>query len=91
MKTISIAWREVGIMFGAMALQYFLATLNIRACAQANYLWTLLSDAAIAANGFLITKKIVESKSKIGFAAYIVGGMVGSQVGIVITKLLYGQ
>ena len=83
--------REFFLLFGVQFLQYFLATLNIRACAQANYLYTLLSDMLLAANGFFITKRIVESKSKWGLAGYVLGGAAGSQVGIIITKLFLHQ
>lgn len=83
--------REFLFLFIVMFLQYFLATLNIRACAQANYLFTALSDMAIAANSFYLIKRVGESKSKWGLAGYIIGGVIGSQLGIYVTKLLYHQ
>jgi hypothetical protein len=83
--------KEFCLMFAVQFLQYFLATLNIRACAQANYLYTALSDLLLAGNSFLIIKRVAESKSKAGFAGYVLGGAVGSQVGILVTKMLYHQ
>jgi hypothetical protein len=83
--------REFLFLFSVMFLQYFLATLNIRACAQANYLFTALSDMAIAFNSYFLIKRVADSKSKLGLAGYIIGGAIGSQLGIYVTKLLYHQ
>jgi hypothetical protein len=82
--------REFFLMFGVQSLQYFLITVNLRAASQGLYFWTAVSDMLCAANGFFLIKRVAESKSKLGFAGYVLGGATGSIIGIWLSKMVYG-
>lgn len=81
--------REFIILFVVQFFQYFIATFNIRACAQANYMATLTTDLLLAGNSFFIIKRVAESKSKYGVVGYILGGALGSQAGILASLFIF--
>ncbi len=72
-------------------VQFFIIVANTRAYTQGHYFWTAVTDMALCIIGFTVTKRIAESKSwqdRIGFA---LGGTLGAQAAIYITKLIYGM
>lgn len=76
---------------GLMFVQYFLVVANTRAFTQGNYAWTAATDAVLLVSGFFTTQLVARAKSKSAMIWYIVGGTIGSQVAIYITKLVYGS
>lgn len=72
-------------------MSYFLLTIDFRATAQANILWSIISNAAIALLTFTILKRIVEAKTKMECFGYIVGGTLGNVLGIYLTLWIFGK
>jgi len=66
-------------------------TINFRAVAQANYLFTGISDFIISIVSFFIMKKVAEAKSKSAMFGYALGGACGSLIAIFVTKIIYGK
>lgn len=76
------------ILFFTQILMYMILCVNYRAVAQGNYLQSVISDFMIASASFFIIKKIAKDESKgvwmwLGFA---MGGVVGTIIGIWISK-----
>ena len=78
-------------LFLLMFLEFFLLVANTRAYTQGNYLWTAITDGILLITGFVVTRKIVESKSLWDRVWYVAGGILGSITGIAVTKAIYGQ
>lgn len=74
------------LVFGAEALMFLVATVNMRACAKGWVRSTILTDAAIAGLNFSLIKWIAETGSLPEHGAYIAGAMVGSAVGMWATR-----
>lgn len=79
------------LLFGAQFLSYFLIVANTRAYTQGRYVWTAVTDTAIALIGFYTMKWISEGEdNRLATAMfYAMGGMLGSLVSIWVTKLVY--
>ena len=75
----------------AMCVSYLLVGFNIRACAQARYGWTAVTDAAIALFGFYIIRWVVSATTTIEVVGYVVGGVIGGALGIFISKRVFGE
>ena len=61
--------------------------INIRAVAQADYLTTAVSDGLVAAINFFVIKRISQTEDSINqWIGYIVGSVIGSMLGIYISK-----
>jgi hypothetical protein len=73
-------------VFGAEALMFLLATINIRACAKGWTQATVLTDALIAGLTFSLIKWIAETGTLAEHGAYIAGAVVGSVAGMQITR-----
>jgi hypothetical protein len=74
-------------VIGALELvAFFLATINFRACAKGFVKATVLTDVLISANGFLLTKMIVEAKTPGEMGSYVLGAALGSIIGMRITR-----
>lgn len=80
------------IAFAIQMLLYLLIVINFRAITQANLLWMTLSDAVIAAMNFFIIRKIATSPNSIVmFFGYTLGSVVGSILGIILSKTILGS
>jgi hypothetical protein len=75
--------------FAIQFVQYLLVTINMRAVAAGKYVWTAVTDATFAGFGFLLIQKVAETHSHGAWAGYVAGGIVGSQVGIWVSKRLW--
>jgi hypothetical protein len=76
-------------MFIVQLAFYTILCINYRAVAQANILWSVISDFFIASMNFLIIRKIAKSgNSMVLFWGYGFGSAVGSVVGIVVSKMI---
>jgi hypothetical protein len=78
-------------LFALNCMQFFVIVANTRAYTQGNYAWTAITDMVFCTLAFTITKNVAESKTKWDRLGYIVGGTVGAQLAIYVTKKLYGS
>jgi len=77
------------IMFVVQLLLYTLLIFNCRAVAQANILWSVISDFLYASANFLVLRKIAKSEdSVVLFLGYTLGSAAGSVTGILLSKIL---
>ena len=78
-------------MLGIQTLSYGLLVINYRAVAQAHYIWSALSDFAIATLGYFVLKHLASSDSTLHqWLGYALGGVVGSLFGIWLSKVMLG-
>jgi TPP-dependent 2-oxoacid decarboxylase len=70
--------------------QFFIVVANTRAYTQGQYLYTAITDLVYCIMAFTVTKAIAESKTNWDRVGYALGGMLGAQLSIYITKMLYG-
>lgn len=75
------------LIFLAELLVFLLATVNQRATAKYKVGLTLASDAGIAAIGFTLVKWIVEASSPVEQVVYVGGAVLGSYIGMRLTKI----
>ena len=69
-----------------MCANYGLFAVNMRACAQGRYFWTVATDILIAVLSFTMIRMIGEAGSAMEMASYAAGGGAGSVLGMWITK-----
>lgn len=69
------------------AVNFLLITVNYRAVAHVQYPYAILTDGAICLLGWTLLKKITEAKGWAARAGYVCGGMVGSFLGIWVTRV----
>ncbi len=72
-------------------ISYFGLTIDYRVVAQGNYGWSIATSAFLGFLAFTIIKRISESKSRIEEFGYVIGGIIGTLVGIYISKLILGR
>lgn len=81
--------KEFLIMFGIQVTSYSLLCINFRAVAQAHYFWASLSDFAIATLSYFVIKRIATSDNTFHqWLGYALGGVIGSILGIWLSKLI---
>ena len=80
---------EFCIFFAVQFIQYLVITVNMRAVAAGKYTWTAITDALVAGLGFFLIQHVASSHSKYAWAGYVIGGLIGSQGGIWISKRLW--
>lgn len=76
------------VLFLAQASLYSLMCVNMRAVAQADYRWSLLSDFAIASLNFLVIRHIaseLEGNGWSNWSGYVLGSLLGTTAGIWIS------
>jgi ABC-type nitrate/sulfonate/bicarbonate transport system permease component len=84
--------KEFLIMLGIQTLSYGLLVINYRAVAQAHYMWSALSDFAIATLGYFVLKHLATSASTVHqWLGYALGGVVGSIFGIWLSTVMLGS
>ena len=80
------------LLFFVQVVLTFLAAFNMRSIAQANYIWTGITEVIIAFLGFFAISEIasnIDRKSKcVGF---ICGSLVGSLLGVYVSKVILKQ
>jgi hypothetical protein len=75
--------------FAIQFVNYLVVTVNMRAVSAGKYRWTAITDGAIAGVGFLAIKEVATAHSSLAWAGYVFGGIIGSQVGIWLSKRLW--
>lgn len=84
--------RTFVVFFALQFTLYLLVTLNIRAIAQARSVWTILTGTLISAAQFWIIRKVgTSADNSIAWLGFVVGGAVGSFLGIWLSKRLFGE
>jgi hypothetical protein len=80
-------WRSFA-KFGALqSVNFVIAVANIRALAHLQYGWAVLTDGLICILMWTIIKQIGEARDPYAKVGYVLGGMVGSLVGMWITNM----
>jgi hypothetical protein len=84
--------KDSALLFCVQIVSYGLMVINFRAVAQANYIWSGITDFAIATFSFFIIKKIAKSDDSFHlWLGYALGGLVGSLLGIWISLKIHGH
>ena len=85
-------FKDAAVMFLIQLTSYTLLVINYRAVAQAHYLWSGVTDFAIASFSFFVIKKIAKSDDSLHlWLGYATGGLAGSFLGIWVSLLIHGQ
>ncbi len=79
-------WRNAGMLFVLMVVNYGLNTVAFRMVARGSYIGVAASDAMLAWWGFAMVKRITVADSRIEKLAYVVGGVLGSLIALRLTK-----
>lgn len=73
-------------------ISYSLLCINFRAVAQAEYIQSAVSDFMIASLNFFVIKKIAQGQDHTHqWAGYATGSVIGSFLGIYLSKVLLGS
>ncbi|HOD62465.1 MAG TPA: hypothetical protein PKG96_10250 [Bacilli bacterium] len=85
--------KEGIVLFGAQMTSFAVISINYRAIAQANYLWSVLTDIVVASISFFVVRRIAKSNANsiaqwIGFT---IGSAVGTVIGILVSKIILGS
>lgn len=85
--------KEAAILFGAQMTSFAVISINYRAVAQANYLWSVLTDIVIASLSYFVVRRIAKSNGN-SFAqwfGFAFGSAVGTIIGIFVSKIILGN
>lgn len=77
--------RAAAMLATMMVVQFALLTMNYRFIAHSNYVGAVATDAAIAALGWSILKRVQEATSWHERTGYVIGAALGSVIGIWLT------
>lgn len=84
--------KEGAILFGAQMLSFAVITINYRAVAQAEYVWSALTDIITAALSYFVIRRIIKSKSSVAqWIGFTIGSATGTVIGIFISKIILGN
>lgn len=77
------------LLFFIQVLLNVVIVFNLRAIAQANYTWTILSEVVIGMLALLTLKSLIDDSNKREKAVgYIFGNVVGSIIGIFLSQII---
>ena len=80
------------ILFFIQVMLTFVAAFNMRSIAQANYEWTILSEIIAGLMIFLSVREIADRANSVQkCTGFILGSVVGSVIGIFLSKLILKQ
>jgi glycerol uptake facilitator-like aquaporin len=83
--------KEFSVLFVLQVFGYLLITVNYRAVATGHYTLTALSDFAYASLTFFVIRKIAKSEDQLHqWFGYVCGSVVGSLLGIYVSKHFLG-
>lgn len=95
LKTKILCFKEAIILFFAQWILCCVISINYRAIAQANYLFTMLSAAAIAVITFFLIKRISKTNKKknanVAWVGFMLGSVAGDITGIMLSKWMLGS
>ncbi len=78
--------RRASVLFGLQLGDYLIASIGIITLNSRLYLETAIADGLLLVIGFTSVKKIVEATTKTEMAAYVIGGVAGTQVAILLSN-----
>ena len=67
---------------------YFVFTVNYRAVAAGDYLWTFITDIILASMAFFTIKLVVQSHTWQEWFGYVTGGCIGAQLALLVSQYL---
>lgn len=80
------------ILLTAQMLSFAIIAINYRAVAQASYLWSALTDIIVAGLSYFVIKRIAKSKDSVcQWLGFTVGSMIGTIIGIYLSKIILGS
>lgn len=79
--------RDIASIFLLQCSAYFIITLNMRAVADTNYLWTAVTDVGLAAIAFTSIQRVAAARTREERIAYILGGVLGAQLALLSSSL----
>jgi hypothetical protein len=80
------------ILFFAQMLSFAIITINYRAVAQADYLWSALSDVIVAGLSYFVVRRIIKSKDSIAqWIGFTIGSATGTVIGIFASIIILGK
>lgn len=83
--------REFFLFFVLQIVSYMLITINYRAIGHGNYVLTGTTDFSIATLSFFVIRKIAKSEETVHqWAGYACGSVIGSFLGIYLSKSILG-
>jgi hypothetical protein len=86
------AQQRAALTLGALnMLSYFILTADIRSVSQGNIPWAIVVNLSVALLGFSLFKKLQQATSMLDRVFFAVGGTIGTVVGILVTKAVFGQ
>jgi hypothetical protein len=85
--------KEGLVLFGAQMISFAIISINYRAVAQANYIWSILTDIIVAALSFFVIRRIAKSNcnSIAQWLGFTIGSATGTAIGIFLSKLILGS
>jgi hypothetical protein len=90
--SLKIKAKEFLILCVIQIVSYTLLCINYRAVAQAHYVQSAVSDFMIASLTFFVIKKIAHGQDHMHqWAGYATGSVIGSFLGIYLSKVLLGS
>ena len=79
--------RDFLALFAAQMTSYALLTYDFRVLAQGRIAATIIADALACSFGFFVIRRIATMEnSRYGFLGYLSGSVLGTWIGMVITK-----
>lgn len=80
------------ILFFIQIVLTFVAAFNMRAIAQGNYLWTIISEFVAGLMIFLSIKEIADKANPVQkCVGFVLGSIIGSVLGIYLSKIILKQ
>lgn len=77
------------ILFFVQVVLTFVAAFNMRSIAQANYLWVGITEVLIAILGFFAISEIAVKTNKLAkLVGFISGSVIGSLLGVFLSKIV---
>jgi hypothetical protein len=72
-------------------VSYCIITVNFRAVAAGHYVWTAVTDLVYAGLAFFIIQRVSHVSTTDAWVGYTLGGVVGAQIGIYMSKRLWSK
>jgi hypothetical protein len=79
--------RPFTTFMGLQALNFILITVNYRAVAHEQLFWVIASDGVICLLSWTLLKRLTEASGWPSRSGYVCGGMVGSAIGMWLTRV----
>jgi len=78
------------LLFVMQSLLYTVFIINYRSVAQGQMFWSVGTDVFLASANFFIIRKISKTNDYSDFVGYLLGSVLGTILGIMVSKLFLG-